>query len=166
MFARLGGDEFAIIAPGLSLPATAGRIAETILEALQSAPCSRKPTPRSTVPKMKQGTYRYFDASMGAALHERRLLEHDLHNAISCGELRLVYQPEKSIRAGKVVGFEALLRWKHPTRGEVSPAEFIPIAEDTGLILQIGEWVLRSACREAASWTINRRGKCIGRANP
>src|ERR1700726_5354006 len=100
-----------------------------------------------------RGTYRYFDVSMGAALRERRHLEHDLRNAISRGELRLVYQPEKNIRAGKVVGFEALLRWKHPTRGEVSPAEFIPIAEDTGAILPIGEWVLRAACREAATWT-------------
>jgi EAL domain-containing protein (putative c-di-GMP-specific phosphodiesterase class I) len=90
---------------------------------------------------------------MGAELHERRLLEHDLRNAISHGELRLAYQPEKNIRTGNVVGFEALLRWKHPTRGEVSPAEFIPIAEDTGAILLIGEWVLRTACREAATWT-------------
>ena len=181
MFARLGGDEFAIIAPGLSLPTTAGRIAETILEALQSAGenmeidgpipvsigiaiCPDDATDRHALlshadialyraKNEGRGTYRYFDASMGAALHERRLLEHDLRNAISRGELRLVYQPEKNIRAGKVVGFEALLRWKHPTRGEVSPAEFIPIAEDTGLILQIGEWVLRTACREAATWT-------------
>ena len=67
--------------------------------------------------------------------------------------MRLVYQPQKDIRTGEVVGFEALLRWKHPTRGEVSPAEFIPIAEDTGVILQIGEWVMRTACREAASWS-------------
>src|ERR1700726_4716219 len=100
-----------------------------------------------------RGTYRYFDASMGAALHERRLLEHDLRNAISRGELRLVYQPEKNVHTGKAVGFEALLRWKHPTRGEISPAEFISIAEDTGVVLQIGEWVLRAACREAATWT-------------
>jgi diguanylate cyclase len=99
------------------------------------------------------GTYRYFDASMGAALHERRHLEHDLRNAISRGELRLIYQPEKNVYTGKAVGFEALLRWKHQTRGEVSPAEFIPIAEDTGLILQIGEWVLRTACREATTRT-------------
>jgi diguanylate cyclase len=89
---------------------------------------------------------------LSAALRERRL--HDLRNAISRGELRLVYQPEKNIRTDEVVGFEALLRWKHPTRGDVSSAEFIPIAEDTGLILQIGEWVLRTACREeAATWT-------------
>ncbi len=181
MLARLGGDEFAIIAPDLSLPTTAGRIAETILEALQSAGenmeidgpiavsigiaiCPDDATDRHALlshadialyraKNEGRGTYRYFDVSMGAALHERRLLEHDLRNAISRGELRLVYQPENNIRAGKVVGFEALLRWKHPTRGEVSPADFIPIAEDTGLILQIGEWVLRTACREAATWT-------------
>src|SRR3984893_5058227 len=90
---------------------------------------------------------------MFAAPQERRLLEHDLRNAISRGELRLVYQPEKNIHTGKVVGFEAWLRWKHPPRGEISPAEFIPNAEDTGVILQIGEWVLRTACREAATWT-------------
>jgi diguanylate cyclase len=90
---------------------------------------------------------------MGAAVRDRRLLEHDLRNAISRKELRLVYQPQKDIQTGKVVGFEALLRWTHATRGEISPVEFIPIAEDTGIILQIGEWVLRTACREAATWT-------------
>jgi diguanylate cyclase len=181
MLARLGGDEFAIIAPGLALPTAAGRIAETILEALQGAAenmeidgpisvsigiavCPDDATDRNALLSQADialyraknegmGTYRYFDASMGAALRERRLLEHDLRNAISRGELRLVYQPEKNIRAGMAVGFEALLRWKHPTRGEISPAEFIPIAEDTGVILQIGEWVLRTACREAATWT-------------
>jgi hypothetical protein len=67
--------------------------------------------------------------------------------------MRLVYQPQKDVRIGEVVGLEALLRWKHPMRGEVSLAEFIPIAEDTGVILPIGEWVLRTACREAATWS-------------
>jgi EAL domain-containing protein (putative c-di-GMP-specific phosphodiesterase class I) len=86
-------------------------------------------------------------------VRDRRLLEHDLRNAIARGELRLVYQPQQDIRTGEVIGLEALLRWKHPTRGHVSPAEFVPIAEDTGIILQIGEWVLRTACREAATWT-------------
>jgi diguanylate cyclase len=66
--------------------------------------------------------------------------------------LRLVYQPQKDIRDGRVIGFEALLRWKHATRGEIPPAEFIPVAEESGIILQIGEWVLRAACREAATW--------------
>jgi len=181
MLARLGGDEFAIIARGLSPPTAAGRIAEIILETLQSAGanmeidgpiavsigiaiCPDEATDRHALLSQAdtalyraknegRGTYRYFDASMGAALRDRRLLEHDLRNAISRGELRLVYQPEKNVHTGKAVGFEVLLRWKHPTRGEVSPAEFIPIAEDTGVILQIGEWVLRTACREAATWT-------------
>jgi diguanylate cyclase (GGDEF)-like protein/PAS domain S-box-containing protein len=180
MMARLSGDEFAIILPGLANPATAGRIAETILEALQSliegvesaqpigtsigiAICPDDATDRNALlshadtalyraKNEGRGTYRYFEAAMGAAVRERRLLEHDLRNAIPRGELRLVYQPQKCIRTGKVVGLEALLRWRHPMRGEISPAEFIPLAEDTGIILQIGEWVLRTACREAATW--------------
>ena len=90
---------------------------------------------------------------MGASVRERRLLEHDLRNAIARDELSLVYQPQKEINTGEIIGFEALLRWKHPSRGDVPPDEFIPIAEDTGAILQIGEWVLRAACREAATWT-------------
>jgi EAL domain-containing protein (putative c-di-GMP-specific phosphodiesterase class I) len=89
---------------------------------------------------------------MGAAVHDRRLLEHDLRQAISRRELRLVYQPIKEIPGGRVIGFEALLRWQHPTRGEVPPSEFIPVAEDAGVILAIGEWVLRESCREAATW--------------
>jgi predicted signal transduction protein with EAL and GGDEF domain len=166
--------------PGLSKPATAGRIAESVLEALKVAIdgtesdqpigtsigiaiCPDDATDRQALlshadtalyraKNEGRGTYRYFEAAMGAAVRERRLLEHDLRNAIPRGELRLAYQPQKCIRTGKVVGFEALLRWRHPTRGEISPAEFIPLAEDTGLILQIGEWVLRTACREAATW--------------
>jgi EAL domain-containing protein (putative c-di-GMP-specific phosphodiesterase class I) len=90
---------------------------------------------------------------MGAAARDRRLLEHDLRRAIPRNELRLVYQPETDIRTGSIVGFEALLRWAHPTRGEVIPDVFIPIAEETGLIFQLGEWVLRTACREAVSWS-------------
>ncbi len=100
-----------------------------------------------------RGTYQFFVASMGVAVRDRRLLEHDLRQAITRQELRLVYQPLKKIPSGEVIGFEALLRWTNQTRGEVSPSEFIPIAEDTGIILSIGEWVLREACREAATWT-------------
>jgi EAL domain-containing protein (putative c-di-GMP-specific phosphodiesterase class I) len=80
------------------------------------------------------------------------LLDQDLRDAVSREELRLVYQPQKDIRTDEVVGFEVLLRWQHATRGEVSPAEFIPIAEDIGTVLHIGAWVLRTACREAATW--------------
>jgi predicted signal transduction protein with EAL and GGDEF domain len=100
-----------------------------------------------------RNTYRFFEARMGAEVRERRMLEHDLRLAIARDELRLVYQPQKEVQSGIVTGFEALLRWKHPTRGEISPAMFIPIAEETGAILEIGDWVLKTACREAAMWT-------------
>ena len=90
---------------------------------------------------------------MGEQVRDRRLLEHDLRHAITRGQLRLVYQPQADVGCNEIIGFEALLRWCHPVRGEVSPAVFIPIAEETGLILQVGEWVLRTACQEAASWT-------------
>jgi diguanylate cyclase (GGDEF)-like protein len=181
MMARLSGDEFAIILPGISNPSVAGRIAETLLEALQvgdeggdanhpiatsigiaicpddgkerQALLSHADTALYRAKNEGKGTYRYFEAAMGAAVRERRLLEHDLRNAIPRNELRLVYQPQKNIDTGEVVGFEALLRWKHPTRGDVPPVEFIPLAEDTGAILQIGEWVLRTACAEAAKWS-------------
>ena len=100
-----------------------------------------------------RGTYRFFEAKMGEEVRERRLLEHDLRQAVARGELRLVYQPQKNIQTDEIIGLEALLRWKHPTRGDVSPGVFIPIAEESGSILQIGEWVLRTACVEAATWS-------------
>jgi diguanylate cyclase (GGDEF)-like protein/PAS domain S-box-containing protein len=98
-----------------------------------------------------RGGVRFFTAEMDAMLRERRALLHDLRSAISSNEFILHYQPQAKIE-GEVVGFEALLRWRHPTRGMVSPGIFIPPAEDSGLINPLGEWVLREACREAASW--------------
>jgi diguanylate cyclase (GGDEF)-like protein/PAS domain S-box-containing protein len=100
-----------------------------------------------------RNTYRFFEARMGAEVRERRMLEHDLRLAIARDELQLVYQPQRDIRSQAITGFEALLRWKHPTRGDISPAVFIPVAEETGTILEIGDWVMKSACREAATWT-------------
>ncbi|WP_213741594.1 EAL domain-containing protein [Bradyrhizobium sp. dw_411] len=180
MLARLGGDEFAIVMPDIADPAAAGRFAETILEALR-APGSGEPSDSHIATSIGialcpddapdrqsllshadtalyraktegRNTYRFFEARMGAEVRERRLLEHDLRLAMARDELRLSYQPQQDAKTGAVVGFEALLRWKHPIRGEISPAVFIPIAEETGAILQIGDWVLRTACREAASW--------------
>ena len=179
MMARLGGDEFAILMPDVANPAAASRLAETILEALRTsddtpethvstsigiALCPEDATDRQALLTYAdtalyraktegRNTYRFFEARMGAEVRERRMLEHDLRHAIARDELRLVYQPQQEIQSGKVIGFEALLRWKHPTRGEISPAVFIPIAEETGAILQIGDWVLKTACREAATWT-------------
>jgi diguanylate cyclase len=179
MMARLGGDEFAILMPGVKNPAAAGRLAEAILEALHApsdapetngistsigiAICPDDAADRESLLSHAdtalyraktdgRNTYRFFEASMGAAVRERRMLEHDLRLAIARNELRLVYQPQKGTQNQTMTGFEALLRWKHPTRGEISPALFIPIAEETSSILEIGDWVIKTACREAATW--------------
>jgi len=98
------------------------------------------------------GTYRFFEPAMDERMQYRRNLEIDLRRAMAQREFALVYQPQFNLRLNKVTGFEALLRWQSPTRGAVSPLEFIPVAEATGIITSIGEWVLRNACREAASW--------------
>jgi predicted signal transduction protein with EAL and GGDEF domain len=99
-----------------------------------------------------RGTARFFEPEMDARIHKRRALEADLQNAIARNELELYYQPQISLKSNRVSGFEALLRWRHPVRGFVSPMDFIPVAEDTGLIVAIGEWALRTACFEAENW--------------
>jgi diguanylate cyclase (GGDEF)-like protein len=99
-----------------------------------------------------RGTYRFFEPEMDAELQTRRLLEMDLRQALAHDELELYYQPLIDIETDRINGFEALLRWHHPSRGTVQPNDFIPLAEDTGLIVPIGEWVLRRACAEAATW--------------
>jgi diguanylate cyclase (GGDEF)-like protein/PAS domain S-box-containing protein len=98
-----------------------------------------------------RGTVRFFEADMDKRVRDRRALVHDLRSAIEREELTICYQPQAQID-GVITGFEALARWRHPTRGMISPATFIPIAEESGLILNIGEWVLRESCREAAAW--------------
>jgi predicted signal transduction protein with EAL and GGDEF domain len=98
-----------------------------------------------------RGSIRFFEPDMDKRLRHRRALQHDLQAALARDELTLHYQPQASI-GGEIVGFEALVRWQHPLRGMVSPAEFIPLAEESGLIVPMGEWILREACREAASW--------------
>ena len=97
-------------------------------------------------------TYRFFEPGMGARVHALRTLEQDLRQAITDGGFELFYQPLVNLRDDRVTGCEALLRWRHPGRGMISPAEFIPVAEETGLINTLGEWVLNAACAEAASW--------------
>src|SRR5205823_9986638 len=88
----------------------------------------------------------------------RRAMEFDLRQAVMCGEFELHYQPLVSIRDRKIAGCEALMRWRHPKRGLVSPTEFIPVAEDAGIVNQLGEWALRTACMEAVTW----RGDIVG----
>jgi predicted signal transduction protein with EAL and GGDEF domain len=98
-----------------------------------------------------RGVTRFFTKAMDRQLRERRALLHDLRSAVGRNELALEFQPQSSID-GDIGGFEALARWHHPVRGRVPPAEFIPIAEESGAIIEVGKWVLREACREAASW--------------
>ncbi|HEY0425566.1 MAG TPA: EAL domain-containing protein, partial [Rhodopila sp.] len=99
-----------------------------------------------------RGTARFFEPQMDARIHARRVLELDLHGAMARNEFELYYQPQINLIHNKVSGFEALLRWHHPVRGLVSPFDFIPFAEETGLIVAIGDWVLHTACFEAENW--------------
>ncbi|MBY0381556.1 MAG: EAL domain-containing protein [Xanthobacteraceae bacterium] len=103
-----------------------------------------------------RGSVSFFEVEMDQQIRDRRALHQDLANALRKGELSLHYQPQARARhtlsGDDVVGFEALVRWRHPTRGFVPPGEFIPLAEESGVIVELGEWILREACREAASW--------------
>ncbi|MBR0850175.1 EAL domain-containing protein [Bradyrhizobium diazoefficiens] len=103
-----------------------------------------------------RGTIRLYQPEMDQQIRDRRVLHQDLSKAIKNGELSLAFQPQgiarTSVAESEIIGFEALARWQHPVRGQVSPAEFIPIAEESGLIVEMGEWILREVCREAASW--------------
>ncbi|MGQ0661297.1 MAG: putative bifunctional diguanylate cyclase/phosphodiesterase [Sphingosinicella sp.] len=104
-----------------------------------------------------RGTFCFFAPEMHTEAQDRQTLENDLRKAIGRGELALVYQPVVNAQTEELSGFEALVRWHHGSRGTISPSVFIPLAEDSGLILQIGEWVLRTACMEAAKWPENIR---------
>jgi predicted signal transduction protein with EAL and GGDEF domain len=99
-----------------------------------------------------RGAYQLFEPEMEEQARSRHALEQDLRGALANGEFHLVFQPQVRLDTSGLTGFEALLRWKHPSRGLVSPVDFIPIAEETGLIIPIGEWALRTACASAASW--------------
>src|SRR6185437_4179430 len=98
-----------------------------------------------------------YEPEMDQQIRDRRVLHQDLSVAIKNGELSLYYQPQalsrQTVASSEVVGFEALARWRHPIRGYVQPSDFIPLAEESGLIVEMGEWILREACREAASWS-------------
>ena len=99
-----------------------------------------------------RGIFRFYDPSMDEYARERRKIEAELRTAIEKGELTLLFQPILNVETGTIANCEALLRWDNPLLGQVSPADFIPVAEECGLIISIGEWVIREACREAAQW--------------
>jgi diguanylate cyclase (GGDEF)-like protein len=178
--ARLGGDEFGVLLTTGQQPQAGVALAQKIVN-LVSAPC-RVDNQNITVgasigiavserglenPEYLlksadlamyrakadgRGTYRLFDPEMDATAQARRRLEIDLRNALGRGEFEVYYQPLVALETRRVSSFEALARWRHPERGPIEPAEFIPVAEDTGLILQLGEWVLRQACMQAMTW--------------
>ena len=178
--ARLDADEFVILQIGVREPEEAGELAARLLEFVSGVyPCEDQEITLSVslgiavAPADGNGcdglirnaelaleraradgrnTYRFFEPEMDARLQARRNMQQDLHQALARNEFELYYQPLVEVSTERVCGFEALLRWSHPSRGMVSPGEFIPVAEDTGLIVDIGEWVLRQACREAALW--------------
>ncbi|WP_314375137.1 EAL domain-containing protein [Sphingomonas paucimobilis] len=104
-----------------------------------------------------RGVHRFYAEAMLEGARSRKRMEEDLRIAIAQGQFHLVYQPVVSTREARIVGYEALLRWTHPTQGDIPPGQFVPVAEECGLIEQIGEWVMRTACLEAASWPIPAR---------
>ena len=180
--ARFGGTEFAVLLHGLDRPESAGELAQRIITALSepydvdgrsitvgaTAGIAVPPGDGTNPAKLLQsadtalyraklearGSYRFFEAEMDLRLKARFTLETDLRQAVRAEAFEVFYQPLLNLASNTVSGFEALLRWRHPGRGMVSPGEFIPLMEETGLIVPLGDWVLQHACMEAAGWAL------------
>ncbi len=178
--ARVGGDEFTLIVPGGNQPHDAVALSDRLLAAFQPSfeidgqrlqlgltvggaiyPADGKDATTlisnadAALYQAKaetRGSLRPYDAKLAGLLHDRREIQMDLQTAVARNEFVLHYQPQEKVSLGTVTGFEALVRWQSPKRGLVQPGNFIAIAEETGLIVPLGNWILREACREAASW--------------
>ncbi|MCX5512032.1 EAL domain-containing response regulator [Kaistia algarum] len=183
--ARLGGDEFAVLQPDINGPDDAGRLAQSVLDLLNSESDSRLSLnigasigvtlapldgtdPDELLKNSDQamylakslggGTWRFFAPDMRPRANQTVQMEAELRGALSRREFTLHYQPQIDLRGDRVVGVEALLRWQHPQRGLLSPGSFLSLAEETGLILPINEWVLNEACRQGAAWEASGLG--------
>ena len=179
LIARLGGDEFVILQRGIGGFEDAERLAERLVDLVGRTYVLSGHTvnigvsigvalgvgamqPRDLLrnadlalyeaKRAGRGRFRFFEHGMDVLLHERREMEIDLRRALALKQFELHYQPFLDLATDRVIGFEALMRWKHPIRGDVPPLGFIPVAEENGLIIKIGEWVLNTACMAAASW--------------
>ena len=182
---RLGGDEFQVILPDIDDRGELGDIGERIItmlsqpysiagarcvigaslgiaiapyDGLESDELVRSADLALYAAKgAGRGQYRFYSSDLHSHAEERRQLENDMRDALETGQFRLAYQPIVALQGNAISGFEALMRWEHPERGNISPAVFIPIAEDAGLIEALGEWALRQACADAAQWQGNAR---------
>jgi diguanylate cyclase len=180
VLSRLGGDEFIVLLPDTRDRFAAGTVARRILAHFEQAICvddhevfvtasigiatypedgltteiliRNADTAMYHAKQEGKAAFQYYSAAMNAASVERLTLETGLRHALEDGSLELHYQPQVEVATGRIIGAEALLRWAHPQRGYISPASFIPIAEASGLIVPIGEWVLERACAQAAEW--------------
>jgi diguanylate cyclase (GGDEF)-like protein/PAS domain S-box-containing protein len=178
--ARIGGDEFAVVLAEISHPEDAGAVAQKIIdtmlppmdlqghEVFLSASVGIAAFPAdgadgevllknadAAMLKAKEvgrSTYQYYTAAMNERAMEKLMLENDLRRALERDEFELFYQPKQELKSGRIAGMEALLRWRHPARGLISPAQFVPLLEDSGLIVKVGDWVVRAACRQIADW--------------
>jgi predicted signal transduction protein with EAL and GGDEF domain len=183
--ARINGGEFAILLPDLAGPEIAATLVQRFLDKL-SAPFDveghsllltasagialslDEPIDAKTLMQNagsalarakseQRGTFRFFESGMDARIAARRAIALDLRNALNQDQFEVYYQPLVDLAAERLSGFEALLRWRHPQRGMISPAEFIPLAEELGLIVEIGKWVMQTACEQALTWPAHMR---------